>query len=87
MEELFRRDWERFGCGDTTLSLIRYELSPDALAELKPYLDPRIRAVDQYMDGYLDKGIPAKYAEAGIRGFNFSLWRANLTAEEYKNGK
>ncbi len=82
-----RYDLRRFGCVEPTLSLIRYELSPDALGELKPYLNEKMHTVDKYMDGYLDKGIPARYADAGIRGFNYSLWRASLTAEEYVNGK
>ena len=81
-----RYDLRRFGCSDTSLSLIRYELSPDAAAELRPYLGSGIRPVDDYMDGYLDRGIPGRYADAGVRGFNYSLWRADQTAEEYKHG-
>ena len=81
-----RYDLRRFGCSDTTLTLIRYELSPDALGELRPYLNQEIRAIDKHMGGYLDEDIPARYAHAGIRGFNYSLWRANQTSEEYRNG-
>ena len=81
-----RYDLRRFGCSEPTLSLIRYELSPDALGELQPYLNQEIRAIDKHMGGYLDEDIPARYAHAGIRGFNYSLWRANQTSEEYRNG-
>jgi len=82
-----RYDLRRFGCGDTALSLIRYELSDDAVAELRPYLDTDREAIEKYMDGYLDKGIPRKAEEAGLRGFNVSLWQANKTAEVFENGK
>ena len=78
-----RYDLRRFGCSDTALSLIRYELSADALGELRPYLSERPKTVDRYMVGYLDHVIPARYESAGIRGFNYSLWQANQMAKEY----
>lgn len=82
-----RYDLRRFGCTDSTLSAIRYELSPDAIEELSPYLEGNAQDIAKYMDGYLDKGIPADYEAHGVRGFNYSRWRANLTAEEYINGR
>ena len=82
-----RYDLQQFGCTDTSLSLIRYELSDDALEELRPYLAEGGGTLDAYMEGYLDRGIPAEYERAGIRGFNYSLWQANETAKEYIHGK
>ncbi|MBQ3277086.1 MAG: DUF4173 domain-containing protein [Oscillospiraceae bacterium] len=78
-----RYDLQRFGCTHTSLSLIRYELSADALGELRPYLPGQREAIGVYLDGYLDQGIPAQYKGAGLRGFNYSLWQANETAKEY----
>ncbi len=82
-----RYDLRRFGCTDTALSLIRYELSADALGELRPYLGEERKAVEVYMRGYLDYVIPARYESAGVRGFNYSLWQASETAKEYIHEK
>ncbi len=82
-----RYDLRRFGCSDTALSLIRYELSDDAVSQLRPYLAGDRESIDRYMDGYLDRGIPQWYEAAGLRGFNYSLWQANETAKEYAHGK
>lgn len=82
-----RYDLKRFGCGETALSLIRYELSADAIGELRPYLDTDREAIGRCMDGRLSEQIPRWVGEAGVRGFNFSLWQAGKTAEAYKNGK
>jgi hypothetical protein len=82
-----RYDLRRFGCTDTALSLIRYELSSDALGELRPYLSGQREVIGVYLDGYLDQGIPAQYKGAGLRGFNYSLWQASETAKEYIHEK
>ncbi len=77
----------RFGITESTVSCLRYDLSPDALETLRPYLNENRPLLDKYMDGYLDRGIPERYRLAGARGFNYSLWQANKTAEAYKNGQ
>ena len=82
-----RYDLRRYGCTASTMGAIRHDLSADAIEELRPYLDRNAHAVEAYMDGCLGRVIPARYEAAGVRGFNYSLWRASLTAEEYVNGK
>ncbi len=79
-----RYDLRRFGLTESTLSEIRNDLSADALPELDPYLDREALIVCDYMDGYLDQGIPQRRSQAGLRGFNYSLWKASRTAEKYK---
>ena len=82
-----RYDLRRFGCTDTALSLIRYELSHDAVAELRPYLAENRESIAGYLDDDLLYIVPDTYANAGIRGFNYSRWQANETAKEYVHGK
>jgi hypothetical protein len=38
------------------------------------------------MDTYLEATIPTRYQSFGWRCFNYSLWQANRTAEEYSHG-
>ncbi|MBQ7738025.1 MAG: DUF4173 domain-containing protein [Oscillospiraceae bacterium] len=82
-----RYDLQRFGCKQNIMSTIRYEMSKDALSELQPYLDTVMDTSSTDLRLYLKEYIPAKYREAGVRGFNYSLWRANLTVEEYLRGE
>ena len=79
-----RYDLQRFGPTESTVSAIRSDLAPDALEELTPYLSRDNRTVRDHMDGWLDRGIPQWYHEAGLRGFNYSLWRAAETGVKYK---
>ena len=79
-----RYDLRRFGLTRSTLSEISCDLSADALPELDAYLGPDALIVCDYMDGYLDQGIPQRSSQAGLRGFNYSLWKASRTAEKYK---
>ena len=82
-----RYDLRRFGPTDSTLCAIRYDMAADALQELEPWLETDRAAIERAMDGYLDHGVPARFRDAGLRGFNYSLWQANLTAEAYTDGK
>jgi|GEM_PF-266721 len=82
-----RYDLRRFGCTDSVMSTIRYDLSLDAVEELSPYLASQKRIIGKYMDGYLDQSVPEDYRNAGLRGFNYSLWRAHQVAEVFKNGQ
>ena len=61
------------------------DFSADAVAELRPYLgNMGIRS--KWMDTYLEATIPTRYQSFGWRCFNYSLWQANRTAEEYSHG-
>lgn len=82
-----RYNLRRDGCTVSTLSLIRDELAADAVPELRPWLDTDRAAIEIYMAGCPAGYAPRQYREAGIRGFNYSLWQANRLAEEYDNGK
>ncbi len=81
-----RYDLRRDGCSISTLSLIRYDLAADAVPELRPWLDTDRAAIETYMGGCPAGGFPQQYREAGLRGFNWSLWQANRLAEEYEDG-
>ena len=76
----------RFGPDDPTLSLIRWELSADSVEELVPYLAAHRGDVSEELDDYLKHVIPDRYDHAGLRGFNYSLWRARQVSEEYIHG-
>ncbi len=80
-----RYDLARFGPDERTASLLINELSEDGVEALRPYLNGG--SFDHPLDDYLRHTVPDRYRHAGLRGFNWSMWRANGTAEEYAHGK
>ena len=77
----------RFGPTEKNLSHIYWDLYADSIEELAPYLSMEDTEIPDYMDRNLRQYIPASYKNAGVRGFNYSMWRAYLVAEEYSHGE
>ena len=73
----------RFGSNENTVADIHYHLYDDSVEELAPYLASGDAEIPRYVGEYLGNIIPIKYENAGVRGFNYSLWRAYLVAAEY----
>lgn len=78
-----RYDLRRFGPREDILVLISNELFADGVEELAPYLE-NVETVPEPLERYLTRRIPEEYGAAGVRGFNYSLWRANRVSEEYR---
>ena len=68
-----------------TCAALLSDFSADAVAELRPYLG-NMGNRSKWMDTYLEATIPTRYQSFGWRCFNYSLWQANRTAEEYSHG-
>lgn len=81
-----RYDLRRFGPREDILLLISSELYSDGVEELAPYLEDA-EAIPEPLDRYLTQYIPYDYGTAGVRGFNWSLWRANRVSEAYTHGQ
>lgn len=76
-------DLDHFGLDYRTASLVMYDLSEDGTEALRPYLNSDF--YDEQLDDYLLRTVPDRFRYAGLRGFNYSMYRANMTAEEYRH--
>lgn len=82
-----RYNLARRGLDDTTETQIAYESSCDAVSALRPYLsqiDECGRDAAIYRN--LTDTVSQEYAKRGVRSFNYSVWQATKTAEDYAHG-
>lgn len=70
---------ERFGATDDTVRLTLYELSLDAVPVVAGRDYDGTYAMEWY--GYLKFTVPRRMEEHGVRGFNFAVWEAALSAD------
>lgn len=82
-----RYDLARRGLDDTTEALIAYDSSYDAIPALRPYASQIAeRGTDSTAYLNLTVSVVRDYSERGVRSFNFSVWQAMKTAEDYVHG-
>ena len=79
-----RYNLAKHGLDDTTEAEIAYECSSDAIGALRPYFAD-IAGHGEDSTAYLNLTISVmrEYSERGVRGFNFSVWEAMRTAEDF----
>ena len=79
-----RYNLAKHGLDDTTEAEIAYECSSDAIGALRPYFAD-IAGHGEDSTAYLNLTISVmrEYSELGVRGFNFSVWEAMRTAEDF----
>ena len=79
-----RYNLAKHGLDDTTEAEIAYECSSDAIGALRPYFaDIAGRSEDSTAYLNLTISVMREYSERGVRGFNFSVWEAMRTAEDF----
>ena len=79
-----RYNLAKHGLDDTTEAEIAYECSSDAIGALRPYFaDIAGRGEDSTTYLNLTISVMREYSARGVRGFNFSVWEAMRTAEDF----
>lgn len=79
-----RYNLAKHGLDDTTEAEIAYECSSDATGALRPYFaDIAGRGEDSTAYLNLTISVMREYSARGVRGFNFSVWEAMRTAEDF----
>lgn len=79
-----RYNLTKHGLDDTTEAEIAYECSSDAIGALRPYFaDIAGRGEDSTAYLNLTISVMQEYSTRGVRGFNFSVWEAMRTAEDF----
>mgnify|MGYP007104511396 CR=1 FL=1 len=79
-----RYNLAKHGLDDTTEAEIAHECSSDAIGALRPYFaDIAGRGEDSTTYLNLTISVMWEYSERGVRGFNFSVWEAMRTAEDF----
>ena len=79
-----RYNLAKHGLDDTTETEIAYECSSDAIGAPRPYFaDIAGRGEDSTTYLNLTISVMREYSERGVRGFNFSVWEAMRTAEDF----
>ena len=79
-----RYNLAKHGLDDTTEAEIAHECSSDAIGALRPYFaDIAGRGEDSTTYLNLTISVMQEYSERGVRGFNFSVWEAMRTAEDF----
>ena len=79
-----RYNLAKHGLDDTTEAEIAHECSSDAIGALRPYFaDIAGRSEDSTAYLNLTISVMREYSARGVRGFNFSVWEAMRTAEDF----
>ena len=79
-----RYDLDRFGVTDNVLECALYDLSLDVIPSVAASDLPKDGSLPGIWRDYLTHGrIHQRYREAGVTGFNLSLWQAKRSAEVF----
>ena len=79
-----RYNLAKHGLDDTTEAEIAHECSSDAIGALRPYFaDIAGRSEDSTAYLNLTISVMREYSARGVRSFNFSVWEAMRTAEDF----